>query len=128
MEKNKYLLIAIAFGGGYSSAPVECCSNFRIHVNHDILLDCNPLIPLLHLLINPIAEWIAKNGSCHIDDPLLRKFKLLLVAWKIFGSLLSMLFQEVGDVLEGQALILWNISVANIVTFDDYGGIMKVVI
>jgi len=118
-KNGHYLLIPITLGSGYCSALVECCSNFRIHVNHDILLDCNTLIPFFHLAIDPIAEGIPEDGSSDIDDPLLWELELLLIAWEVFGSFLSMLFQEVGDVLEGQTLILWYISVTNIITFDD---------
>jgi len=123
-----YLLITIALGSGYNSALVECCYNFWIHVDHNILMDCNPLVTLFHLLIDPIAEAVAEDGSCDIDDPLLWKLELLLIAWEIFGSFLSMLFQEVGDVLEGQPLILWNITVPNIIAFDDYERTTKTLI
>ena len=47
---------------------MEDLGNLWIHLNHVVSFDGNLLVPLVHLVIDPILEFLAHNGMDHVSE------------------------------------------------------------
>ena len=97
---------------------MEDSSNLRIHGNHVIALECNPLVPAVDLLIYPVLKVLPHDS---VDDICqVATTELLYLFTRRKGSLnISIILGEVEDVLDGKTFELRNIYDFDVVAVDD---------
>ena len=100
---------------------VEGLGDLRVHLDGEALFDYGLLVALLHLLRDPVCEGVAEDSGADVADPGLRDLEDLLAVGQI-GLSIGVLPHEVGDVLEGQALVLRYGDVADLVAVDGFLG------
>ena len=90
--------------------PSRCSSSFV----HD------PLIPLVHLLLQPVGEDVLQDRGDDIADPILADLVNLDCIRQIFEDVLVAFLQELGDLVQVQGVVLWDIAVPHLLLQDLY--------
>ena len=96
---------------------LEDLGYLRVHVDHHVLFGLDLVIPLPHLLLDPLGEWVTNDGIDDIGDVLPRK----LLHLPFDGKITSHLRISTGKglhILNRQALELWHIDVLSLVALD----------
>ena len=97
---------------------MEDSSYLRIHGDHFVALECNPLVSAIDLCIDPVLEILTHDGVNNIGQ--VGTTELLdLFAGRQCPLNISIVLSEVEDVLDGEALELRNIYDFNVVAIDD---------
>ena len=96
---------------------MECPGNLGVQINGEALLDHKLLITLLNLLFHPVSKYIFKNSRTHIGNPLLWQLWDLANRRKIMTHHI-VLGDFIGDVLDGEIVILWNSTMSHILPID----------
>jgi hypothetical protein len=96
---------------------LEDLGDFRVHIDHHVLLGLDFGVPLLHLALHPQSEGIAGDGVYDISYILSRQFFNLLLDWEIArdGRKSSSICLHVFD---GQSLELRYIEVFDLVALN----------
>ena len=98
---------------------LEGSSNIWIHIDHDILLDGDLLVPGIDSICNPVRELLTKNWSRNIHKPLLGELFDFFLDGEITMAFLP-LDKEADDAFKAEALILRNIEVLYLGILHDY--------
>ena len=81
-----------------------------IHDDGQVLLDHHFLVPGLHLQLDPVNEVVAQDSCAHVGRPLLRRLGQLDARLRqVLVDLRVVVVQELADLLDAEALILWNV-------------------
>jgi hypothetical protein len=73
----------------------EDLGDLRVHLNHQVLLHRDLLVPQLNLAADPLIEGLADNGRSNVANPLLGRFgQLELWLRKIIKDLLVVGLEE----------------------------------
>ena len=97
---------------------VEDSSYLRIHRDHVVAFECDPLVTAVDLCIHPVLEVLPHDGVddiCQVGTTEL----LDLFAGRQCPLNISIVLSEVEDVLDGEALELRNIYDFDVVAIDD---------
>ena len=86
------------------------CCDFRIEVDHEVLLLGQLRIAGFDLIEDPVAEAVPEQGVGDVHDPLLRDLEQLLLDRHVLLELLIVSAAR-HNVLQRQAFILWKIQV-----------------
>lgn len=84
----------------------EDVGNLRVHGDHEVLLLRPLLVTDLDLELDPVGESVLQHGLADTTDPVFAAAMDLLRIGKVVEDVLVAVREEVGDVLEGQALVL----------------------
>ena len=85
---------------------LEDFGDLGIDVDHQVLLDGDLLMALVHLLLHPFREAVLEDGGAHVGDPLLRRLgQLHLGLRQVLIDLDVVLREELPDLLEAEALV-----------------------
>ena len=97
---------------------MEDSSYLRIHRDHVVAFECDPLVTAVDLCIDPVLKVLPHDG---VDDICqVGTTKLLdLFAGRQCPLNISIVLSEVEDVLDGEALELRNIYDFDVVAVDD---------
>ena len=90
----------------------------RIHGDHVVALECNPLVSAVDLRIDPVLKVLPHDGVDDICQVATTEL-LDLFAGRQCPLNISIVLSEVEDVLDGEALELRNINDFHVVTVDD---------
>ena len=92
-------------------------SHGRIHVDEEVLLDLELLVPLQNLFLDPLGELSAEHGVNHISQPLPGKLGNLLAVRQIVHE-----FRTTDRVLhhglDGDSLILGAVDVLEAIALE----------
>ena len=97
---------------------MEDSSYLRIHRDHVVAFECDPLVTAVDLCIHPVLEVLSHDG---VDDICqITTTELLDLFAGRQGTLnISIILGEIEDVLDGQAFELRNIYHLDVVAVDD---------
>ena len=97
---------------------MEDSSYLRIHGDHVVALECNPLVTAVDLCIDPVLKVLPYDGVDNIGQVCTTEL-LDLFAGRQCPLNISIVLSEVEDVLDGEALELRNIYDFDVVAVDD---------
>ena len=93
----------------------------RVHIYQELLLLRDLFVPLLHHLADPGLEFRADDAVGQIDDELLVELLDLLGNRHVFHELLVVAdLRE--DLLDGEALVLRDVDVLDVLALDEFLG------
>ena len=113
MERHLRVLTG-DLGGG-----VEDGGDLRVELDDIAALADDLAVALLDLILDPLGELGLQHRGAHIADPLLRRLVDLLLIGEVLVDFLVAAVQELGDLLDGEALILRNTDVPDVLPLDD---------
>ena len=97
---------------------MEDSSYLRIHRDHVVAFECDPLVTAVDLCIHPVLEVLTHDGVDNIRQ--VGSAELLYLFARRQGPLnISIILGKVEDVLDGKTLELRNIYDFDVVTVDD---------
>ena len=99
---------------------VECRRHIGIHLDVHLALVHDPLIPLLHLLLQPVGEDVLQDRGDDVADPLLADLVNLDGIRQVLEDVVVAFLQELGDLVQGQGVVLRNIAVPHLLLQDLY--------
>lgn len=103
---------------GDCSRLMEDSSYLRIHRDHVVALECDPLVTAIDLCIHPVLEVLPHDSVNDIRQ--VGSAELLYLFARRQGSLnISIILGKVEDVLDGKTLELRNIYDFDVVAVDD---------
>ena len=88
-----------------------------IDVHEHVLLDQQALIPLINLFADPIGEGGLQQRMADVRDPLLGQLRDLLLVGQVVADD-AVRGHEVGDLLDGEALVLRNGDPSHVLALD----------
>ena len=100
-------------GGGV----VEGGQEVRVHVDHEIFIGLQLLIPGHDSLAHPLRKVLAHHGVYHVNDELLGQLGYLLVHREVLHHLWYSLGLA-NDVFLGESLVLWHWEVPHAIIPD----------
>jgi len=100
---------------------LEDLGDFRVHIDHHVLLCLDFGVPLLHLALYPQSEGIAGDSVYDISYILSRQFFNLFLDWEIAcdGGKRG---REGLHVFDGQSLKLRNINMLDLIALNPLFG------
>ena len=100
------------------SGSIEVAHNLGVDIDPKLLLINELLVTSLHLFEDPVAKGLTNERICHVDNPLAREARILILAGQVVEHLriLSRLFQ---DLLDTEAFVLRNTEVLHAFTRDE---------
>ena len=101
-------------GGG-----VEDGGDLRIELDNIAALADDLAVALFDLILDPLGELDLQHRGAHVADPLLRRLMDLLLVGHVLVDVLVAAIQELGDLLDGEALVLRHTDVADVLPLDD---------
>ena len=99
------------------SRLLELLSNLTVHLNRKPLLYHKLIVALLDLELDPAGELVLVDGSADIPDVLSWQLENLFAIWQVLAHA-SLLVGPLSDVLDCQALIVWDLNMANLGSLD----------
>ena len=114
---REYIANEVLTGNG--GAGSEGGRHIWVQFNKQIALLSHMLVARLDLLLDPVAEFVFKNGVSNVGDPLLRQLTYLLLDW-IVGESLRILADELIQPLDLQRLVLWDLKMFTLVRSDNW--------
>ena len=100
-------------GGG-----VEGLQYLGIHLNHEVLLLRDLLVPHLDLVLDPAREEAFEDCRADVTDPLLGDLMDLLCVGHVVPDVLVAAVQEERDVLQRQPIVLGHRDVPDVLRLD----------
>ena len=97
---------------------MEDLGNLRVHRDHVVALYGNLLVPLVHLVVDPVLELLAHDGVDHVRKVGPAQLGDLL-AGRQCSFHISVVLGELEDVLDGQPLELRDVDDLHVVAVDD---------
>ena len=91
------------------SAGLVVLKELRIHANHHALLFRHHSVAFFDLVHHPVPELLAQDGGANVDDELLGDLGQVDVLRQVVLDL-RLVGDELHDVLDGQALVLWHVQ------------------
>ena len=85
---------------------LELGRHLWVHVDHHLLLLRHDGVPLLNLVLHPLPERLANDGSADVNDPLLGHLRQVCCIREVFVDV-RMLADVPADALEREILVLW---------------------
>ena len=99
---------------------MEGVSNIRVHSDHEVLLLRDGFITHLNLVMHPTGELALEHGGADVTEPLLGDFVNLLRVRHVVEHMLAAVIEELGDVLEREAIIQRYLDMSHILGLDTY--------
>ena len=96
-------LLTARLGGG-----LEDPGDVHVHLDFQVVLHHDLLIPLLDAVLNPAGEHALENGGADVANPLLGHFMDFLGVRQVIEDLLVAIRKELRDVLDCETIVLWN--------------------
>ena len=85
---------------------LEYSGDLGVDVDHQVLLDGDLLVALVHLRLHPLREDVLEDGGAHVGDPLLRRLgELHLGLRQVLIDVDVVLREELPDLLDAEALV-----------------------
>ena len=106
---------------GDVSGSIEVAHNLGVDIDPKLLLINELLVTSLHLFEDPVAKGLTNERICHVDNPLAREARILILDRQVVEHLriLDCLFQ---DLLDTEAFVLRNTEVLHAFTRDELLG------
>ncbi len=76
-------------------------------------------VAILDLIFDPLGEEDLQDRHADVTNPLLRRLLDLLLVGEVLVDLLVAIVNELGDLLDGEALVLWYAHVSDVLVPDD---------
>ena len=108
LQKQKMInwkrgLTALTADGG---RLLEDLCDLRVHLDHQVLLHGDLLMPQLYLPADPLVEVLTDDGRGDVADPLLGRLRQLELALRqVPEDLRVALVEEVQDLLDAETLV-----------------------
>ena len=87
---------------------MEGRSHLWVHLNGVVLLEQDLAVPLLDLCLDPLAKGVAQDGEGHVAQVVLRQAWDLDHVWEPRRNGRLVLHQVVADLLDAEALVMWD--------------------
>ena len=98
-------------------AVLEVGGHHGVHRDHHVSLLRHQLVPVLDLLGNPFLEGLIDDCSAHVDDPLLRRLREVLVVGEE-GFDVGNVGDELENLLNCQRLVLGHVEMLDLVVLE----------
>ena len=98
---------------------MEGGGNFWIKLNDIATLADYIAVALLNLILDPFGELNFQHRRTNVANPLLRRLLYLLLVGEVLVDLLVAIVNELGDLLDGEALVLRYAHVSDVLVPDD---------
>ena len=109
------LLLTAGLGGG-----LEGLEDLRVHLDVQVLLDGDLLIPLLDPVLHPAGEHALQHRGADVANPILGDLADLLRVGEVVVDIMVVVLEEGGDIINGQALVLRDRDVPDVLGEDAY--------
>ena len=109
------LLLTAGLGGG-----LEGLEDLRVHLDVQVLLDGDLLIPLLDPVLHPTGEHALQHRGADVANPILGDLADLLRVGEVVVDIMVVVLEEGGDIINGQALVLRDRDVPDVLGEDAY--------
>ncbi len=76
-------------------------------------------VAILDLISDPLGEEDLQDRRADVANPLLRRLLYLLLVGEVLVDLLVAIVNELGDLLDGKALVLRDADVPDVLVLDD---------
>ena len=110
--------LTACFGRGMKGS-----SELRCHLDCHAPLLLDLRVPLLDPVLHPAGEHALEDGGADIADPFFGYLVDLAAVGQVLEDALVVIRQELGDVLDGEAVVLWHGDVPDVLGEDFYGNV-----
>ncbi len=98
---------------------MEGGGNLWIKLNDIATLADYIAVALLNLILDPFGELNFQHRRTNVTNPLLRSLVDFLLIGEVLVDFLMATVYELGNLLDGEALVLWNSYVPDVLALDD---------